>query len=139
MAKLSDLIVKRKVIRKKVAETYNKVQSFSTFSTEQRISERNVLLNYKSELARLNDEIFSLAFLGEEGNDDEKEKEITSCVEYFDKIEYCLPRLEFSTTSRTVEVAKSLLKQPTAPLPKFASSDGEDFIKFISAFTKHDL
>ena len=36
--------------------------------------------------------------------------------------------------SPPTDVARSLLKQPTAPLPKFLSKEGEDFLKFIAEF-----
>ena len=37
-------------------------------------------------------------------------------------------------TPLPLDTARSLLKQPTAPLPKFQSKEGEDFLKFITEF-----
>ncbi|XP_068224857.1 uncharacterized protein [Palaemon carinicauda] len=134
MSDLKTLISKRKVIRKKVTDIYNRIESFSTLSAGQKISERSVLLSHKRLLIDLNDEIFSLRISDVEFSEDARESEIATCIEYFDRIEYCIPHLEVASAPGTVEVAKSLLKQPTAPLPKFNSTDGEDFIRFISEF-----
>ena len=39
-----------------------------------------------------------------------------------------------SNVNIDIDVTRSLLKQPTAPLPKFSGEEGEDLIKFITEF-----
>ncbi|XP_064097522.1 uncharacterized protein LOC135208867 [Macrobrachium nipponense] len=64
--------------------------------------------------------------------------ELSLCQDYIDKIETCLPLIDISSSilssSNVTDVARSLLKQPVAPLPKFRSVEGEDFLKFITEF-----
>ena len=61
----------------------------------------------------------------------EHEAELTTCQDYFDKLEYCFPLLDTSKSKdKLPDIARSLLKQPTAPLPTFHSRDGEDFQRF---------
>ena len=58
----------------------------------------------------------------------EIDSELQLCHDYLDKIESCLPFLGVDA-SRLVSLTdgpRSLLKQPTAPLPKFCSSKNED-------------
>ena len=72
-----------------------------------------------------------------EFSDEDLENELFTCQTYFDKIQSCLPLLETTVSvdsSHSTDVARSLLKQPTAPLPKFLSKEGEDFLKFIAEF-----
>ena len=68
--------------------------------------------------------------------DAELECELAACQDYIDKIESCLPLLEVPNSfgQTAIDTAHSLLKQPTAPLPKFKSSVNEDLLRFISEF-----
>lgn len=55
-----------------------------------------------------------------------------------DKIEYCLLLLLISdsgnSSSGSYDVARSFLKQPTAPLPKFRSSENDYLLMFLKEF-----
>ena len=64
---------------------------------------------------------------------------VTACQEYQDKIESCLALLEdrgvtASGNGNIRDAARSLLKQPTAPLPKFGSAKNEDLLRFFIEF-----
>ncbi|XP_068243241.1 uncharacterized protein [Palaemon carinicauda] len=137
MSGLSVLIGQRKVIRKKVTEYFNRSSTFNTLSQEEKLSIKGILVNYKNKLTDLDTEILDKKFPGDSDSKD-LEIELLLCQDYIDKIETCLPLLDISTSilgsSNVTDVARSLLKQRVAPLPKFRSVEGEDFLKFITEF-----
>ena len=133
---LKVLVGQRKIVRKKVTESFNRSDSYQTLDTSAKLSEKGVLLGYRKSLEDLNAQIHASIFAGE-FTDGDLEDELSVCQTYYDKIEKCLPLLETTVASNIsppIDVARSLLKQPTAPLPKFFSKEGEDFIKFITEF-----
>ena len=137
MTELQVLVGQRKVIRKKVTDCVNKSDIYLTLSQTNKLSEKGLLLSYQSKLTDLNAQILAHRF-SDKIEEAELDAELTACQEYFDKIESCLPLLvvnrETNQSSNLPDVARSLLKQPTAPLPKFCSGDGEDFLRFITEF-----
>ncbi|XP_068243395.1 uncharacterized protein [Palaemon carinicauda] len=136
MANLQVLIGQRKVIRRKVTEQFNRSDTYSALTQEEKLAIKGLLVNYRNKLSELDDHILLKKF-PDVSDEAELEPELTSCQDYLDKIEYCLPLLEISrgnNGSNIPDVARSLLKQPTAPLPKFTSKEGEDFLKFIAEF-----
>ncbi|XP_068214773.1 uncharacterized protein [Palaemon carinicauda] len=59
------------------------------------------------------------------------------CQEYQDRIQICLSLLPASISNHSnvsIDNARSLLKQPTAPLPRFTSKENEDFTSFLKEF-----
>ncbi|XP_068218822.1 uncharacterized protein [Palaemon carinicauda] len=136
MANLQVLIGQRKVIRRKVTEQFNRSDTYSALTQEEKLAIKGLLVNYRNKLSELDDHILLKKF-PDVSDEAELEPELTSCQDYLDKIEYCLPLLEISrgnNGSNIPDVARSLLKQPTAPLPKFTSKEGEDLLKFIAEF-----
>ena len=137
MTELQVLVGQRKVIRKKVTDCFNKSDIYLALNQTEKLSEKGLLLSYQSKLTDLNAQILSHRF-SDKIDEAELDAELTACQEYFDKIESCLPLLvvnrETSQSSNLSDVARSLLKQPTAPLPKFCSGDGDDFLRFITEF-----
>ena len=136
MAELQVLVGQRKVIRKKVTECFNDSDNYQNLNRTEKLSYKGLLLNYQQKLTDLNAKILALKFT-DEAEEADLDAEFTICQDYFDKIELCLPLLDISICDRSpniADVAKSLLKQPTAPLPKFSSKEGEDFIKFVTEF-----
>ena len=93
-------------------------------------------MSYKNSLIEIDAKIHSLKLSdSEEVSDAELDSELAACQDYMDKIESCLPLLEVPiSSSQTIDTARSLLKQPTAPLPKFKSAVNEDLLRFISEF-----
>ena len=135
MSELKVLVNKRKVIRKKVTDAFNQSDTYSTFSESQKISENVVLLSYKKALIGVDTDIQNLKFSSEDIDEAQLEVELLSCQDYQDKIESCLPLLASRpANANNFDVARSLLKQPTAPLPKFGSSDNEDLLSFFIEF-----
>lgn len=137
MSNLQLLVGQRKIVRKKVTELFNKSSEFVNLDQDTKLSKKSLLLGYKDRLKDLDDRIFCIKF-SDTTEEAVLEEELIACEEYFDKIHTCLPLLEFhsvsSPSSNQTDVARSLLKQPVAPLPKFFSKEGEDFLKFITEF-----
>ena len=135
MSGLKVLIGKRSVIRKKVTDIFNRKAGLSTLSDAEKRSEKGVLMGYLKKLSDLDNNIQSEKFSGE-FEESALHDELSTCQSYTDKIEYCLPLVETLTTLGHCPTSDrtSILKQPTAPLPKFYSNDGEDFLRFINEF-----
>ena len=149
MSKISLLVHERKYKRKTLTEHYNRRHDFEHFSLTEKNNIKLKLEEIYSELKVLNQQIKDAKFVSE-FNEQEMDIEFESCNEYSDKYYECISMLtttEIITTPDPVinvntnansqfpnESARSLLKSPTAPLPKFFSRDGEDLEKFLREF-----
>ena len=135
MSELKVLVGRRAVIRKKVTDYFNRKNEFSNLNESEKHSQTGVLKGYQKSLTDLDTEIQTIKF-SNEFEDKDLNDELLACQSYMDKIESCLPLLNVSSSNlqSTVDRARSILKQPTAPLPKFCSYEGEDFLRFISEF-----
>ena len=136
MSDLRLLVSSRKTIRKKVTDCFNALATLVSLDESQKLSKKNLLLSYKNSLIEIDAKIHNLKLSDSEGiSDAELDSELSACQDYLDKIESCLPLLEVrSNYSQTIDTARSLLKQPTAPLPKFKSLTNENLLRFISEF-----
>ncbi|XP_068204996.1 uncharacterized protein [Palaemon carinicauda] len=134
MSNLKLLITQRKVIRKKVTDAFNKLGSYANFTASRKISEKCLLLSYQKGLLDLDSKIQNLKFEDSAVTELELEEECLGCIDYLEKIERCLPLLEVSPSRSVTDTALSLLKQPTAPLPKFSSKENEDLLQFFVEF-----
>ena len=116
-------------------ECYNKRHSFPTLSTAQKDQLKTQLQDHLEVLKKQNAEIQNLKW-GLEEKEDWLDEELAVCESYFDKIRECFSLLKENATpsEATIDTARSLLKSPTAPLPKFKSQEGEDLIKFFKDF-----
>ena len=138
MSQLRVLVSERKILRKKVTDSYNRSGNYCELSNSQKLSEKNLLVSYKESLLDLDSKIQTQKFADDSVPDSEIDSELQLCRNYLDKIESCLPLLgvdasRFVSQSLT-DSARSLLKQPTAPLPKFCSSENEDLMRFLLEF-----
>ncbi|XP_068218540.1 uncharacterized protein [Palaemon carinicauda] len=134
MSNLKLLITQRKVIRKKVTDAFNKLGSYANFTASRKISEKCLLLSYQKGLLDLDSKIQNSKFEDSAVTELELEEECLGCIDYLEKIERCLPLLEVSPSRSVTDTALSLLKQPTAPLPKFSSKENEDLLQFFVEF-----
>ena len=91
----------------------------------------------------LESQILSLKCDEWDAEEDERkaEKEFASCQDYNDKLLSCLVAIKDSSTpsqspanSDPSHSARSLLKSPVAPLPKYCSSEDEDLARFFEEF-----
>ena len=132
------LAKQRKVIRKKVTDCYNERDTYVTFTPSEKLSTKGVLENYQKNLLDLDEKIFQEKFPEvSEAQEKEIDDELSKCQDYQDRIACCIPLLDVVSSkdkAKSSELARSLLKQPTAPLPSFHSNEGEDFLRFIQEF-----
>ena len=118
-------------------------EPFKDFTPVQREVEKSNLLDYQESLKLLDSRIQDLKLTSSEpctASDIEKDAEL--CLEYNEKIRTCLAILQSPETSASsptdaltvgqIDAARSLLKQPTSPLPTFAGKEDEDLVKFLS-------
>ena len=137
---MSDLrlsVSSRKAIRKKVTECFNESNTYASLDPSLKLSKKNLLLNYRKSLLSVDATIHNLKLSGTDAvSDVELDAELLACQDYLDKIEFCLPLLEVASNSAQIvaDTARSLLKQPTAPLPRFRSLENEDLLRFFTEF-----
>ena len=127
----------RKAIWKKVTECFNESSTYASLDPSLKLSKKNLLLNYRKSLLSVDATIHNLKLSGTDAvSDVELDAELLACQDYLDKIEFCLPLLEVASNSAQIvaDTARSLLKQPTAPLPRFRSLENEDLLRFFTEF-----
>ena len=134
------LIGTRKHKRKFVTETFNKKSSFSSMNETDRLTLKNRLNDTNNILSELNNNIQDLKFV-DSFEESELENELSECDSYDLKIQQCLvllverhTQINQDVVSTNLNNARSLLKSPTAPLPKFSGDEGEDLHKFFNEF-----
>ena len=67
-------------------------------------------------------------------NEQELLSDVERCDYYADLIHECLTVLKAPSDLPSIDTARSLLKSPVAPLPKFCSKEGEDLSNFFLHF-----
>ena len=138
MAELKKLVAKRKTLRTRVTASHNQIDTFETLPQTKRCGEKAKLLEFKKELLNLDESIQDLKFTDEvDFTDIDLSNEMDSCTNYQCKIQECLATLDSFAASPVVnrnEDARSLLKQPVAPLPKFSGEEEDDLMKFFTEF-----
>ena len=104
------------------------------------------LTEFKDELLRFDELIQEIKYADESKIDEsEMENEMEACTDYQCKICECIALLkdisDASTSAQSpnsntnpLDITRSLLKQPIAPLPKFSGSENEDLMKFLREF-----
>ena len=139
MAELVRLISRRKAIRTRVTASYNKINLYDQMSPLQRNDERSRLMEYGENLIKLDVAIQDLKFQDiEKFKEEELDLETELCTDYRDKIKSSLCVLDslskVSVNVSQLDTARTLLKQPTAPLPTFSGKENEDLLRFLSEF-----
>ena len=140
MSDLKRLIGYRKYIRRCITENYNSRDSFPTLSSTAKQKLKLQLEKWVSEIKDFNNQILSLQYDSwEEREQDRKlEAELKVCQEYDDKLLSCIVAINSSVTVQSSEEvrdsARSLLKSPVAPLPKYNGTDEEDLVRFFEEF-----
>ena len=134
MASLDLLVSSRKYKRKLVTILHNKRETFYSLSQSEIHATKSVLKDHFEQLQDINNKIQSLKF-STSFEESDLEQELEACENYFTKIRECTAILELPQRPNPPEPnIQSLLKSPTAPLPKFESKDGEDLTKFFVQF-----
>ena len=65
MADLKVLVSQRKTIRKKVTDSYNRKDTYVTFTSQQKLTDHSLLTSYKQSLQNLDSKILGLKYSGE--------------------------------------------------------------------------
>ena len=125
-------INKRKFIRTQVTKIFNDREDFSQKNRSDLETLKSVLLEYKSQLADLNEQIVGISASSESFNFNDYYE---SCNEYNIKITTCLSIINpLVSQSSPLEGVITQLKGHSTPLPKFSGKDTEDLYKFINEF-----
>ena len=127
----------RSRIRANVTRIHGNRGNFSLFEESERNAQKLKIETASSQLQIYNEKIAIEKFSGDEVDKTALEEELKSCEEYSDKICECLSLLVAPPRTNSVEmrsIAQSLLKSPTAPLPTFSSTPGENFELFLDQF-----
>ena len=130
---IDQLINLRGARRGIVTRIHNDKDNFPNFTEIQKATKRAKLNALIKDLADLDREIQTIRF-SDNGNTNELEKDVEKSDTYTDMIYECLVLLDSPPDPSRVEAARSLLKSPVAPLPKFLSREGEDLQKFFRNF-----
>ena len=131
------LAASRKLMRSQVTKHYSDRNNFCGLSDVERSSLTVKLKGLKVKLCDTDEKTLPLKWKDEE-DEAQLEVELNSCQEYEDRIAEMLSLLEKPVTvsgSNSVhETARSLLKSPVAPLPRFTSAEGENLELFLRQF-----
>ena len=129
------LINSRKYTRKLVTEIFNRRNTFSALDHNAKDILKAELNDHLVTLKDYNKNIQKLKCVSEV-DETWLSEELKNCESYFVKLRECVSSLGSSSPSQdsSLESARSLLKSPTAPLPKFQSKDDEDLLKFFKEF-----
>ena len=136
MSELKRNINSRSYLRGQVTKIFNSRAEFCNLSPLERSTKQIKLETILHDLKDVDKDIQSIKW-AESENKEEFDKELASCEEYFDKATECLSLLASftnQTSTVTIDHARSILKSPIAPLPKFGSKEGEDLTKFLFQF-----
>ena len=127
----AQLIRVRAARRSQVTKIYNDKDEFHLLTTVEKAVKKSKLKSLQTELQSLNSSIQQKVV--EEESDADLLNEIETSDKYFDNVQECIVLLD-DVESNTSDIARSLLKSPVAPLPKFCSKEGEDLNKFLRNF-----
>lgn len=145
MSEIRRLFNSRKYLRKCITEQHNRRGNFAALSSSEREKLKLTFEQWSIDLKDYNKQILANRYLEwtAEEEEEKSEAEFKVCHEYDDKLLDCVVAL---TASGVVSVnsnqvddesrnsARSLLRSPIAPLPKYSSSDTEDLVRFFEEF-----
>ena len=134
----------RKHLRSTVTRIYNDIDNFETYDVNQLETTKVKLTKLQSDLRAADATVTECMYtnaVSEDQVDLELEQELIACEAYQDRINEALQVLVATTSAVAAPPAqvldptpRSLLKSPTAPLPKFSSEVGENFELFLRNF-----
>ena len=138
-SELKQLEARRKPVRGRVTRSHNTRDDYQNLTPMQRDAEKSHLEYFQKDLLMLDEKVQELKFPVSGGYAEaDFDKELDDCISYMDKIRECLVVLQNLDSATKVQpnkgTARTLLRQPTAPLPSFTGKEGDDFCKFIKEF-----
>ena len=126
-------------IRAFITSTFNDSPNFHKLTSVEKRALKSKLVDQRESLKSF-DELIQTEIWGNPLTKDTLDAELVTCDDYDDKINHCLAMLEDSSTGpngapgNTLDSARSLLRSPVAPLPKFSGKDTEDLTQFFYEF-----
>ena len=135
MAEIKLHIGTRKHLRGTVTHVYNTMNTYGSLDNVQVEMAKTKLTQLRVDLTGVDAKINALQFQ-EDGSEERLNTELKTCSDYQDRINEAFHRLTLAAPANVVQTdqARSLLKRPQAPLPKFSSEPGENFEIFIRNF-----
>ena len=134
---LQSEVHKRKYLRSIVSKLHVDSPNLCRLSDIERMNKLLKVQNVQSDLKATDDIILNLKYASE-ATEAEMNSELESIESYQDKVTELLCSLnqqaEPTVESPTDTTVRSMLKSPTAPLPSFTSTEGENFELFIVNF-----
>ena len=143
MTNVKYLIAARKNYRSAVTRLYGDKNNFSTYDSMKKMNTVSKLKQLKADLTTIDSQINEAEFVEGEENETKLLTNLNACEEYQDKIVEALnifeslnesPMTTNSFHRGSFDNARSLLKSPTAPLPVFKSTPGENLELFLKNF-----
>ena len=146
MSSLQFLVNSRKYLRSSATRVFNDKDRLSSYDAVAKQNLIGKLNKLTLDLADFDSKILNLKFDVDDPKVEDFDKEMRCCEEYQDNILTCLTLLNItedvvnagntsaSSSGPVMPIAKSLLKSPTAPLPTFASGEGESLELFFNSF-----
>jgi len=135
-------IHKRKYIRSRVTKHHSKLAGFSGMPANEQSLMLKTLNDLKTDLISINEDV-QFAKMEHKVSDDDMAEELQRCGEYDALLREAIHELESLTAPdppvagpppRTLDATRSLLRSPTAPLPRFTSEPGESLETFLESF-----
>ena len=146
MAALTVAISQRKILRASITRIFNDKSNFASYAHDIRNELKLKLENAENELSVINEKVLSLQFSTAPVDEAKLNEELLKCDEYKDRIFSCKSLLlSLATTIQPQNegaatagyhgnALRSMLKSPTAPLPRFCSNIGENLELFFYSF-----
>ena len=137
------IVHKRKFLRGQITKNYNEIETLKNLNPLEKVAKSSKFKSMYEEIKAFDVKVQQI--LCSENKNDELEVEFEQSADYLDKLLVCIAAVEkISNSNRasdsnisnanSVESARSLLKSPTAPLPKFSGSVNEDLNRFLKSF-----
>ena len=124
----------RQYIRQRVTKIYQQVTTppGENLDAVKRATYRENLVNFRTQLSSLDQEIFSYF----DEKDEENSNRIKTMEEYEEKIQEALSKLEVSSTPPVFELAEinNKVKLPNLELPTFSNGKSESLSSFFFTF-----
>ena len=131
-SELQPLIGERKQLRKRISVAFSKRAEIANMPEIECFENLRIFSEYSSSLKNINSRIDNITDIVI--SDDE----YSLRLDYENKLLSCIANIEYKLGSngqpRNDDSARTLLRSPTAPLPKFSSCEGEDLSRFLIEF-----
>lgn len=136
MSSLSFLVSSRKCMRTSITKTFNNLEGIQNSPELEKQSVISRMLELRDTILEANSKIMQHRWEADK-NEEDLQAEYEACEAYNDRIRIIIATLSVpvvQASNQTQDMARSLLKSPTAPLPRFYSKTGENLELFLSNF-----